>query len=1239
MASWLSCASFDPSLLETEADAPSQNANRAQGLSDPPPLPPEEPPLPPDFPAPEPPPPPVDDFHPVFAASAVRSRDEHGRARPPHKRDHKERKRKEPHKKHGKRAKEAKEAKKAKRKKRRRAEEERREPSEEAGRAATAVEKRRMLDVDQRYVKSDPRAAQPAGWQSAAEAFAFDVRGDRDNLAFGRQFHAHVPRYRPLNRVDDEGAREGVRYWKASGGVGEARRLVSAATLRRRYQRRRGAEEAAEDGGDFVAVGDGWLDPAPAAATSGWGSDEVSEASSGDEQQGGGGAKLLGGGAFERLRALNEAVRRAPADVAAWKALAEFSGAAADGGRGGRKQGAVTERKLTVLRRAVEANPDSVALRSMLLQACDGFLPPEQREHEWEVALAAFPGSIALWSLRLSRFSRTFASFCVSELRALGQKAIFALQRQQQLAVASGAADDEVEALERSSLLLALRVAYSERAAGFTERGVALLQALIEFNCFCPPPLQAASLERRCAAFEPFWESEVPRVGQPGARGWEAWRPEQTAEDFAPEAFGAAPLHPEELDAMASLEGAAPPDEPSPTRRACDAWARREARAARAGFLPVPAAIYPDVADTDPERVPFFDDLRPFLVVLRRPAALRELALEAACFLSIPGAGAHVPSSHPLAAMRAGYAEWPEQLLPSPAPHLRGGGSGEAAAAAGAAEGEEMAQFGAQLMLQLSRVYARDEEIVYLSMRAAGADGVRKTAKALLKLQPAHLPLWRSYARAEEHLGRPAEAAKVYDSALRLCAPPAGKAAVSELLPLAYAAAKLQLRLEQEDAAAGVAARHGAEAAALRLLARVWSPELADGAASAPPRTLVLRARVACLETLTAALAAGGARELDDSLLYTTLAAALISFLSVGVDAAVEAFELTLAAVGDVEGVQRGGLHANGVPQRGPPQLRGAGSRAHEILSEEYIWLLRRHSSTHPMPPGRLRSVIERGLFYFPANSCILTAFAESRSSTQSRLYRRRLMQDCCRRVPECPQLWLCAVRLELHSARTATFEGCSVAPEAGAERRARGVLEKALLPSACGGCAALWQEYLHLELRARRFEAASRLVLRSEQQCPGFKSIWCAALQPPLLQSIPVQQLHDTLQLMAEKELRMRHEPPVLPDPKLELSAGNPTLPADQQPSAARDRLRPYSSFRGRETAAAPPSRMPAGEGVAFSLAGRRPELAPNYGDATEKKDTNDTRSEESSNSDDDSGSDSHSSSSGSSVDDAKEE
>ena len=516
--------------------------------------------MPPD----EPPPPPSEEAPPSLRRRArgddephKRKRDRDKREKHEHEHEHKHKRTHESSKRHKREKHGGKHGKRSKREKHERHERKRRRSGERdeelddaPAEVATASEKLRMLERDQRLVESDPRALQPYAWRSAtpAQGYGFDVRGDRDNLAFGCQFAGSVPRYRCVFGSSNA-EREAPRYWKSTGEGGPA---VSAAALRRRYARRRRGSAADPLGAtaEFVAL----ELPVPSAGGVGDDDDELSDCSADEGEAAGAGGKRLGGSIFERLRVLNEAVRRSPTDEAAWLQLADFSSTAVEGhgarSSGGRKAGAVAERKVSVLRRAVEANPASEGLRSALLQACDGFLPPEPLEAEWESALASFPASVALWSQRLSLLARTFGAFSISRLRAVGAKSVAALSAQAEAAVRSGAPEATRAGIERAALLLVLRVAYSERAAGFDERGVALLQALIELNCFCPPRLRAAGLAPRCAEFEPFWESEVPRVGQPGAPGWDAWRAEQTADDFEPTAFGPPPLLPEEVDAQ-----------------------------------------------------------------------------------------------------------------------------------------------------------------------------------------------------------------------------------------------------------------------------------------------------------------------------------------------------------------------------------------------------------------------------------------------------------------------------------------------------------------------------------------------------------------------------------------------------------------------------------------------------------------------------------------------------------------
>eukprot|EP00965_Chrysotila_dentata_P136066 4498602-Pleurochrysis_carterae.AAC.1 len=50
------------------------------------------------------------------------------------------------------------------------------------------------------------------------------------------------------------------------------------------------------------------------------------------------------------------------------------------------------------------------------------------------------------------------------------------------------------------------------------------VEALIEFNIFCPAGLQLAGTVGRLEAFEAFWEAEAPRVGHAQVMTFELWQ-------------------------------------------------------------------------------------------------------------------------------------------------------------------------------------------------------------------------------------------------------------------------------------------------------------------------------------------------------------------------------------------------------------------------------------------------------------------------------------------------------------------------------------------------------------------------------------------------------------------------------------------------------------------------------------------------------------------------------------------
>ena len=153
---------------------------------------------------------------------------------------------------------------------------------------------------------------------------------------------------------------------------------------------------------------------------------------------------------------------------------------------------------------------------------------------------------------------------------------------------------------------------------------------------------------------------------------------------------------------------------------------------------------------------------------------------------------------------------------------------------------------------------------------------------------------------------------------------------------------------------------------------------------------------------------------------------ALFEYLSVGLDAAVAVHERLLAMLQPVPqpastttGGGGGGSGGGAAVPSTPPQplLSGAGSAQHEALLEHHAWLLHRHAATHPTPPARLRSLLERGLAAFPANSTLLGLLVGGRASAHRRFAVRRLLSGLRRAHPSCPQLWVASVALELNDA------------------------------------------------------------------------------------------------------------------------------------------------------------------------------------------------------------------------------
>ena len=325
---------------------------------------------------------------------------------------------------------------------------------------------------------------------------------------------------------------------------------------------------------------------------------------------------------------------------------------------------------------------------------------------------------------------------------------------------------------------------------------------------------------------------------------------------------------------------------------------------------------------------------------------------------------------------------------------------------------------------------------------------------------------------------------------------------------------------------------------------------------------------------------------LDEPRATLACALALLEFLTRGLEAALAVHARVLAALGTALGSALD--TALGTAAR----LAGRGTLAHERLLEHHLWLVSLQSARHAhCPSTRERLVMNCALVDFPANPYVLRTLlgTSAQAGAGERFERRRLFTLACNRHPSCPQLWLAFVQFELGCARDGARRGAldgagpnardgarlgshtisasavssaEVEHEAAsgrveareAERRARRVLELAVRPASCPGCPALWLAYLRLEASvAGRLDATSRVFLRALQQCPGVKRLWTVALCRPLVAILPGEQLRDTVQLMADKEIRLRHEPPAPEtlEPGTTLEPGSPRPLAESERSA----------------------------------------------------------------------------------------
>lgn len=236
----------------------------------------------------------------------------------------------------------------------------------------------------------------------------------------------------------------------------------------------------------------------------------------------------------QKTKEFNERLRQEPNNVRLWLDFVEFQNVSyedssfGDGSQKKKKasknvilkQKALIEKKLAILKAAIDKNPQSIELAVKRLDLSKEILDTSTLDRQWQELIFIFPRNLDLWQHYLRFVCTHFASFSLTKSLKAFRTCFHKLKNLQGHSFTSTIAQERPPDLEAHMLEILSQLAHFLAKAGFREKAVGLFQAMIELNLFSPDFPGYYSLEDRLALFEPFWDSGVARFGEPGVVGW-----------------------------------------------------------------------------------------------------------------------------------------------------------------------------------------------------------------------------------------------------------------------------------------------------------------------------------------------------------------------------------------------------------------------------------------------------------------------------------------------------------------------------------------------------------------------------------------------------------------------------------------------------------------------------------------------------------------------------------------------
>ena len=273
--------------------------------------------------------------------------------------------------------------------------------------------------------------------------------------------------------------------------------------------------------------------------------------------------------------------------------------------------------KLSMYEKAITKVKDSRFVERLLLGMMDEgakIWDSAKLSSKWRNVLQKYPQYLELWTRYIDFQQTNFSSFHVDELRDCYTQCIQILREAGSTSTKPIQNQDDMSSIQA---YVVLRLTLFLRESGFSELSIAIWQALLEYNYCTPGNLDSCELMAvsglALQAFEKFWDSEVTRIGEDGSYGWAHF-----------EAGSGEPPDPRiDSSGISNIDDLM-----------LDEWPQYER--VRALQARDPARTIDEVEEDDPYRVILFSDVRPFLTYFPAPSCLKILLDAFLAFCHLP---------------------------------------------------------------------------------------------------------------------------------------------------------------------------------------------------------------------------------------------------------------------------------------------------------------------------------------------------------------------------------------------------------------------------------------------------------------------------------------------------------------------------------------------------------------------------------------------------------------------------